>query len=181
MGILEKLGLVEDDGQEPQGQYEIPAEPVVTPEPVAAEPSVLDDATESELQSVVSVYEKAGLADLSKSIYKVEELKNALPGSLDLQTIKQSVLGVMKVAGLGVEEVLTDSDRRVRVLQEAQAKQSNDIQAEITANLTEIEALEARVNELKQINNQKKKLQEEQTVAMQGELEKIQAIVKFIS
>lgn len=181
MGILEKLGLVEDDGQEPQEQYEMPTEPVVTPEPVAAEPSVLEDATESELQSVVSVYEKAGLADLNKSIYKVEELKNALPSSLDFQTIKQSVLGVMKVAGLSVEEVLTDSEHRVRVLQEAQAKQSSDIQAAITANLGEIEALETRVNELKQINNQKKKLQEEQTVAMQGELEKIQAIVKFIS
>jgi hypothetical protein len=174
MGILDKLGLVEE-------------EEVIEESPESAEKAVVSDnpviaqASEKDLASVEAIYKTTSLSDRSKSIYKVEELKNALPASLDSQAAKQSVLGVMKVAGLGKDEVLVDSDKRITALVEAKNQMAGEVQTSIQANLDEITRLEATVNKLKQANNQKKKMQEEQEASIQREIERIEAIVKFIS
>jgi hypothetical protein len=174
MGILDKLGLVEE-------------EEVIEESPESAEKAAVSDnpviaqASEKDLASVEAIYKTTSLSDRSKSIYKVEELKNALPSSLDSQAAKQSVLGVMKVAGLGKDEVLVDSDKRITALVEAKNQMAAEVQISIQTNLDEITQVEARVNKLKQENNQKKKMQEEQEASIQREIERIEAIVKFIS
>jgi hypothetical protein len=173
MGILDKLGLVEEEVTEESADSA--ENTVVTENPVFAQ------ATEKDLASVEAIYKTTSLSDRSKSIYKVEELKNALPSSLDNQAAKQSVLGVMKVAGLSKDETLVDSDKRITALVEAKNKMSADVQTTIQQNLDQITQLEARVNQLKQANNQQKKMQEEQEASIQREIERIEAIVKFIS
>ena len=48
------------------------------------------------------VYNKAGLSDLSRSIFKVEEISATLPNTLPEDTLRQSIIGVLSSFNLSV-------------------------------------------------------------------------------
>ncbi len=92
--LFEKMGLVRSEGGDEES---FDTNCVFAPAPVEILP---EDVEVSQLENVMSIYEKGGLGDLSKSIFKVEEIKNALPKDLPRESKKVSVLGLVPLSGL---------------------------------------------------------------------------------
>lgn len=132
------------------------------------------------VSSIDDIYKAAEIEDLSKSIYKVEEIKEVLPNTLPMSTKKESVLGMMQISGVSVEEVLNDFNSRNLVLKSALESFSNETIHIIESHSKDIELLEEEINKRKESINSRKLEQEEQEKIIKNELEKINSIAEFI-
>ena len=63
---------------------------------------------------IADIYSNMNL-DVNKSIFKIEELKSTLPGNLPTETKKQTVLGMLPVVGLELDNVVQAANRRTDV------------------------------------------------------------------
>lgn len=63
---------------------------------------------------IADIYSNMNL-DVNKSIFKIEELKSTLPGNLPTETKKQTVLGMLPVVGLELDNVVQATNRRTDV------------------------------------------------------------------
>lgn len=176
--IFEKLGLVE---------YEESEAPETTDnynqsfEVDSAVVSSIEDLNMDEILNVDSIYDKCGLADKSKSIFKVDEFKNALPDDIPNESKRKSVVGVITVSGLSLDVLLSDAETRVSALRMTLDSFSTETINMVSENDAEIVALEGQINELKQKNNDRKKAQEVQEAIITEEVKKIEDIVRFIN
>lgn len=136
----------------------------------------------SELITIEQIYRESqtNLSDMQRSIFKIEEIRNVLPANLPNEAKKASVLGMMGVSGLVLEEVIYDTDMRESELVGVLEKYNSDI----NTNLVEFEELiashEAAINDLKQNIVRVTKLKEDQKNIIEAELVKIKAIKDFI-
>lgn len=180
MKLLEKLGILEtNNNQENLSNIDISAlkKDIETFAPINL---IETDIDTSELVSTDDIYMAADLTNMSKSIFKVDEIKKVLPSSMTEETKKQSVIGMMQVSGITVEEVVNDANLRtdalLATLEESSCETSNiiaDGEARIAQYQEEIKALKESIE-------QRKKLQEEQNKIINSELEKINSIKEFI-
>lgn len=130
--------------------------------------------------SVEEIYAENELSDLSASILKVEEIKSVLPDNLPNDAKKSSVIGMMGVSHLKVEDVLIDADKRISTLNGALKQFTDETITEVTTNEDKIAELENQINELKEKNIERKKSQEDQELIVNTEVKKIQSIVTFV-
>lgn len=130
---------------------------------------------------VPDVYEKFGIADLNKSIFKVEEFGNHLPDNLPSDVKRQSVIGILTASGLEVEDLLEDAEKRIEALKEVAVKTTENSNQVVIEKEEEIAELLNRIDNLKQDVIDRKKLQEKQDTILDEELVKISQILKFIS
>jgi hypothetical protein len=176
--IFEKLGLVE---------YEESEVPETTDsfdqsmELDGAVVSSIEGLDMDEILSVDSIYDKCGLADKSKSIFKVDEFKNALPNDIPNESKRKSVVGVITVSGLSLDILISDAETRVSALRMTLDSFSTETINMVSENDAEIVELESKINELKQKNNDRKKAQEVQEMLITEEVKKIEDIVRFIN
>ena len=68
---------------------------------------------------IADIYSENDLSDLSKSIFKVEELINSLPKEMPDATKKATVLSILASFGLTIDEVLADAKDRNAVIKSA--------------------------------------------------------------
>jgi vacuolar-type H+-ATPase subunit I/STV1 len=176
--IFEKLGLVE---------YEESEVPETTDsfdqsmELDGAVVSSIEGLDMDEILSVDSIYDKCGLADKSKSIFKVDEFKNALPNDIPNESKRKSVVGVITVSGLSLDILISDAETRISALRMTLDSFSTETINMVSENDAEIVELESKINELKQKNNDRKKAQEVQEMLITEEVKKIEDIVRFIN
>lgn len=135
----------------------------------------------TDIASIEEIYEKAGISDLSKSIYKVEEIRSVLPSTLSTSAKKESVLGMMQVSKITPDEVIEDASTRVAVLKGALDSFTNETIKIVETNTAEIVELENRINALKDEINNRQLSQEQQEQLINSESDKIDSIIKFIS
>jgi hypothetical protein len=172
--LFEKIGLVKSEGDDfNPDSYQSP-----TPEPVDMLP---EDTKVSDLESVSNIYEKGGLGDLSKSIYKVEEIRKALPTNLPKESMKVSVLGLMPLSGLDQTAVIEDANKRLVLLGEAFARCSSETENIVYNNENNIAELENTINELKKEISDRKLYQDNFKSMVEGEATKINNTVKFLT
>lgn len=133
------------------------------------------------IASIEEIYAATKLDDLSRSIYKVQEIQSVLPNTLPVATKKESVLGMMKVSNLTLENVLNDADLRKGVLSQILTEASEEHLSFTEECNEEIRQLEARINELKENMIAKNLEQEQQEIIIKNELSTIDSIVNFIS
>lgn len=143
-------------------------------------PEVNIDINTNNTISIGDIYASAKVNDLAKSVYKVEEIKSVLPNTLPTVAKKESVLGMMKVSGITVDEVVIDADNRNKVLHSVLDKFTNDTVTLIEENSNEIKMLEDRINELKEGINSRKFEQGQQEKIIKDEYAKINSIIEFI-
>lgn len=173
--IFEKIGLVKSEGEEFVPElYQVQS----APEPVDMLP---EDTQVSELESISSIYEKGGLGDLSQSIYKVEEIKKALPTNLPKESMKVSVIGLMPLSGLDQATVIEDANSRLRILSEAFTRCLTETEDIVSNNENNIAELENTINELKQEISDKKLYKENFKSMIDNEAAKINNTVKFLT
>lgn len=132
------------------------------------------------LSSVEDIYTIANMTDKSKSIYKVEEIKNILPNTLSNAAKKESVLGMLQVSNITIDDVQEDSNLRKSALNTVKDKFTQETILMIENSTKEITELELRVNELKEAINSRTLLQEKQEELIDNETAKIDSILNFM-
>lgn len=127
------------------------------------------------------IYERAELADKSRSIFKIEEFGAKFPKTLTQEVRKQSVLGVLEVAGFTLEELIKDAEKRTEALQDVLLKVITGAEQEISENEIKIKEAEALIETLKEENLNRLSLIEKQTELVTIEKNKIATILNFIA
>jgi hypothetical protein len=130
--------------------------------------------------NIEDTYQENQLADKTKSIFKIQEVKNVLPENLPTEALKQSVQGVLGVSGLNVEDLLTDADTRITILDAALQKITDETNIIVSNSEESIEKLEEKINILKEAINNRKKLQEDSEAIVNTEKQNIQSIIDFL-
>lgn len=138
------------------------------------------DIKVTNVSTIEKIYDVGNMSDLSKSVYKIEEIKSVLPNTLPTAAKKESVLGMMQVSGITVEEVIEDANNRSEVLNSVLLNFTNQTVELIEESSNEIKELEDRINELKEGINSRKLEQEQQEKIIKDEFEKINTVIEFI-
>lgn len=146
-------------------EFEEPIEPIETVETI----------------SIEQIYERGNLADKSRSIFKIEEFAAKFPKTLTQEVRKQSVLGVIEVAGFTLEELLADATKRTETLSDILTKVITGTDNEIQENEAKIKEAELLIETLKAENLNRLSLIEKQTELITLEKNKIAGIVGFVT
>lgn len=187
-GLLEKLGLVEDTNNEEGKGYFKEVDVESLSEEVKGLTSNYDSKVEipedldtKDMISIEQVYEKFNLNDMEKSIFKIDEFSKVLPSTLPTESKRQSVIGILNASSIEVGELLEDAGKRVDALNSTIEVFTNESETIISDNDKEIKELEIKIDELKQINTNRRKLQEEEEKLISNEIDEINKIIDFIS
>ena len=172
MGLFKKLGLVEDN-PDYIGYDDIDV-PVYDLDVDANVDGVSTD------NLVADIYAANSLSDLSKSIFKVDEVINSLPKEMTTEAKKATVLNILTSFGLTVDEVVQDGYTRINFLNSAKDEILTKNNSEIDASNVSIE------NHKKEIEQLSKYIADLQIVnkncedTVEQEVEKIESLVKFV-
>ena len=139
----------------------------------------LDSEEESEVEVTTNIvtdtYEQCGLSDLTKSIFKVEELSATLPKEMQDSVKRDTVTSIMTSFGLTVDTVVEDAETRTRELNAALNTATAKWTEENDSLKEEIESLKAQIAEReKAIASNKDMIESSSTIA------KADGLVKFI-
>lgn len=173
MGLLEKLGLVEEV---PTNNYE----------DVIEKYDYEEEVVEAELESVNTdtliddIYAQNNLADKSRSIFKVEELIASLPKEMATETKRNSVLAILGSFNLTATDVVTDGEERVKILSAIKEQVDTDSKMTIADKESQIEELKKSIEALTvEIANEQEKVRiSNETITT--EVNKVEALVKFV-
>ena len=150
---------------------------VVTPVETYEQLIELDTAN---VLSIDTIYEPGSVTDKERSIYKVEEIRNILPDSLTKEAKKVSVVGMLSVSKITVEEVCLDADKRTELLLNTLEQFTQETVAIRQQAQLEIDELEAQVEAKKAEITARNLEQEKQSEIITTELEAIRTIHEFI-
>lgn len=168
--MLQKVGMVEVDETEVDMSTMVALTNIV--------PQV--EVPESGALTVEQIYDKIGMSDMSKSIFKVDEFASNFPKTLPEAVRKQSVVGVLNTAGFPVVDLVTDGMNRISAMTGLLEGIAQGIANDIEENLQNIADLEAQIEAFKEENVELGKLQEEQKKIVEAEVVKIQSILDFV-
>lgn len=173
MGLLEKLGLVEEV---PTNNYNSTVEEYVYEEEVVA--AELDSVNTDTL--IEDIYAQNNLADKSRSIFKVEELIASLPKEMATATKRNAVLAILGSFNLTATDVVTDGEERVKVLTSIKEQVDADSKMTISDKEAQIEELKKSIEALtvEIANEQEKARISNETIT--AEVVKVDALVKFV-
>lgn len=174
MGFLKKLGLVEDN-PDYYAEYDSDLSDVNYDTDVDAN---VDGVTNENLVS--DIYNVNSLSDLSKSIFKVEELIDSLPKEMATDTKRTSVLAILSSFGLTTDEVITDANTRISLLNSAMTEIVNKNTAQIDESNTTIEDFKKQIEDLQKVISDL--LAENKTCKdkVEQEVSRIENLIKFV-
>lgn len=174
MSLLEKMGLVERVGPEavPVPEYDDSAyveDIEVNTDNVGAQTFVSD------------LYASNELSDLSRSIFKVEEIRQTLPSTMPVDAKCQTVTGILNSFGITAGDAVSDAMKRKEVVSIA----LNEINRETAQT---VDKLDSEINELYKLAEEKKaemqKVKNDYSLIedeADKELARLQELVNFIS
>lgn len=169
----------------------MPVEPsYVAPEVPVEEPSleiedklnVLIGAYEkNKMLSIEDIYRNARLsADTKRSIFIADIFLKTLPENLPVDIKRTSLLNILGVSSISIEELLTDAFQRIDSLNTVLENTVNTTEDILKKNEMSIKELENRIEELRNINEIRRKFQEDQNTTIEYEIQRIINIVDFI-
>lgn len=103
-----------------------------------------------------------------------------MPDTLATDVKRAAVIGILAPAGLQVETLVADAQSRLDALNNTSLCFATESAKIVASAEDEIARLEAEIDAQKQIINDRKALQEQETSLIQEEFNKIQKIVNFI-
>ena len=173
-GFLERMGLVEKVENEVKVDVtEYSEEPV--------EEIEVETDNVSEDNFVADVYTSNGLSDLSKSIFKVEEIKHNLPATMPTDTMKASVIGILASFQLTSEDVKTDAEKRKVILEAALKQVADENAALIAIKQQEIEEAKKLIEDYQKVIAGCEQLIKTATDNVRTELIRIQELADFVT
>lgn len=174
MGLLEKLKLVETVDEENHDFSETEElEWIDEPVPV--------NIPEENTDTIVSdIYHENQMEDMSKSIFKVEELINSLPKEMPTSSKLSSVKAILKNFGIVEEMVLDDSEKREITLNAALLEIVNRMQKEISDKEQEIESYKEKISNLEKEISELNGVMDDSKRLIESEIERIVKLKEFI-
>lgn len=171
MGLLKKL-LVE----------EIPEEAASYDESYGTYEDDTDVNTDNITQEnlISDIYNQNDLSDLSKSIFKIEELIKSLPKEMPNETKKTTVLQMLSIFGLTVDEVINDGDNRLSIIKSALTSiviENNDV---IDSNNANIEYKKLEIQDLEKDNSDRTLVIKDTEDKIESEVKRIEDLIKFV-
>ena len=175
MGFLKKLGLVEenpdyyadDNTDYSNGNYD--------------ESSVDANVEGVTTENLVNdIYKANSLEDLSKSIFKVDEVINSLPKEMATETKKATVLAILTSFGLTTDEVVQDGITRINFLKSAMNEILTKNNSEIESSNISIEEHKKEIEELSKYIANLVVVNKNCEDTVEQELSKIEELIKFV-
>lgn len=172
MSFFEKLGLIEKIEEEPM--YE-----EITSEVIESEIDANVEGVSNE-NLVSDIYNANSLNDLSKSIFKVEELINSLPKEMATKTKRDTVLAILTSFGLTSDIVTEDGNTRVNLLNAALNEIISTNNNEINSCKVDVENHKKAIEELEKhiasLENENKTCNEKIT----EETNRVNSLINFV-
>lgn len=174
MSWFEKLGLVERVDEPDYENPELILEDLPKAEIDANVEGVSNDTLISDL------YKANELSDLSKSIFKVDELINSLPKEMATKTKRETVLAILTSFGLNADIVNEDGVNRINLLNAALKEMLDTYNNELTNCKETVEEHKKAIEDIEKhiafVEQTSKSCNEKITV----ETNKIQTLIDFV-
>ena len=138
----------------------------------------VENVTQENLIS--DIYNQNNLSDLSKSIFKIEELINSLPKEMPNETKKATVLSMLSIFGLTLDEVIADGQNRCSIINFALSSIEGENVDVINSNIASIEQKKLEIQDLERDNADRYSLIKETSDKIETEAKRIEELVKFV-
>lgn len=155
----------------------------------ADEPSEIEDKLnvligayeKNKMMSIDDIYRNSRLtAEAKRSIFIADVFLKTLPENLPMDIKRSSLLSILNVSSINIEELLTDAFQRIDALNTVLENTVNTTDEITKKNEQSIKELEDRIEELKHISEMRRKFQEDQNTLIEYEIQRIINIVDFI-
>lgn len=141
----------------------------------------IESYEKNKLLSIEDIYRNSNLVkDTRDSIFIADVFLKTLPENLPVDLKKESVLNILKVSNIVVEDLMTDAYERVDALNTVMEDTVQRTDEIIEKNSVAIRDLERRIEELKNVIEERKKFQNTQNTSIEYEIQKVISIVDFI-
>lgn len=177
--ILNNDGLSSINGEKVVSNFYRNGDGSKTPIFETTQETVVAEIDNSDLISIDDIYAENGLSNKDKSIYKVNEIKTALP-DMPTDSKKASVIGMLTVSKIGISEIEDDAKERTDVIIAALNNFTSETQRIVDAAEEQINEKLKEIEDLKNRISNRKQLQEMQSKLCENELDLIASTVKFI-
>lgn len=135
----------------------------------------------NKMLSIEDIYKNARLfGDSKRSIFIADIFLKTLPENLPVDIKRTSLLNILGVSNISIEELLTDAFQRIDSLNTVLENTVNTTEDIVKKNEMTIRELESRIEELKNITEIRRKFQEDQNTSIEYEIQRIINIVDFI-
>jgi hypothetical protein len=182
--LLEKLHLVERKENEDDLtllSYDKAIETDINSS-ISMTPEANVNLNEIKVDTLISdIYNENNLADMTKSIFKIQELNDTLPKEMRTDAKRTTVLGILKVSSITVDEVIEDGINRTDILNSVKSQIQADSKQKVTDANAEIESLKTKIEELQKTIALSEAETEQSTKLISDELNGIAELCKFIS
>lgn len=135
----------------------------------------------NKMLTIDEIYRNAQLdTDVKRTIFMADVYLKAIPENLPLDIKRETVLNIMKVSSIGLDDLLNDAYKRIDSLNTVLEETVATTQEVFSRNDATIRELEKRIEDLKEINKNRKKFQEDQNTMIEYEIQKIISLVEFV-
>lgn len=157
-------------------------EPVSTPNEISDKLDLIIGAYEkNKMLTIDEIYRSAHLdSEVKKTIFMTDVYLKAIPENLPLDIKRETVLNIMKVSNIGLDDLLNDAYKRIDSLNTVLEETVATTQEVFDRNDATIRELEKRIEDLKDVNRNRKKFQEDQNTMIEYEIQKIINLVEFV-
>lgn len=135
----------------------------------------------NKMMTIDEIYRNAHLDnDVKKTIFMADVYLKAVPENLPIDIKRETVLNIMNISNISLDELLNDAYRRIDSLNTVLEETVATTQDVFNRNDATIRELEKRIEDLKEINKNRKKFQEDQNTMIEYEIQKIINLVEFV-
>lgn len=135
----------------------------------------------NKMLTIEEIYRNAHLeSELKKTIFMTDVYVKAIPENLPVDIKRETVLNIMNVSNISLDELLNDAYKRIDSLNTVLEETVSTTQEVFNRNDATIRELEKRIEDLREINKNRKKFQEDQNTMIEYEIQKIINLVEFV-
>ncbi len=135
----------------------------------------------NKLMTIEEIYRNSNLnADVKKTIFMTDVYLKAIPENLPLDVKRETVLNIMQVSNISLDDLLNDAYKRIDSLNTVLEETVSTTQDVFERNEATINELQKRIEDLKEINANRRKFQEDQNTMIEYEIQKIINLVEFV-
>lgn len=135
----------------------------------------------NKLLTIDEIYRNAHLdSEVKKTIFMADVYIKAIPENLPIDIKRETVLNIMKVSNISLDDLLNDAYKRIDSLNTVLEETVSTTQDVFERNEAAIKELQKRIEDLKEVNNNRRKFQEDQNTMIEYEIQKIINLVEFV-
>ncbi|MDF2881150.1 MAG: hypothetical protein K0R54_1707 [Clostridiaceae bacterium] len=198
MSVFEKLNLVEkvdnnsyqtnsiskndseEDNQPVELEHHIDEYNTNPPEPIKEDVQAIDAENLDRNMSIEDIYARFGMNGSSiNTVFMLEKFIDALPENLPLDIKRQSVINILKASDTNLNMLISDGEKRLNILNTFAKDYYNSTTQAIVNYKSEIEKLNALINNYREQIQLKESMLSEQNNVVKYETEKINNTINF--